>query len=257
MIVNNSAFYALPGRVETEGEGEEGPEMEGLSVKSEGAEGRRDKFCENGGGVGIFADLIEEDRRESSSSSAFLTSDVTGDEEQSHSSSEVSYSPPPVLHWSADKAPASDCSSENSVVEDAEKFHSSDEKLEKHGSVISGLNQDKTKTEMNIISCKFILMSLLITVWLTGDAEVEMMKERFSKLLLGEDMSGSGNGVCTALAISNAITNLCGMLPTWNSLPTSSSLLWRIGLKIEFDWSSLLWKVVLSPALLIEGHMVV
>lgn len=38
-----------------------------------------------------------------------------------------------------------------------------------------------------------------------------MMKERFSKLLLGEDMSGCGNGVCTALAISNAITNLCGM----------------------------------------------
>ena len=37
-----------------------------------------------------------------------------------------------------------------------------------------------------------------------------MMKERFSKLLLGEDMSGCGNGVCTALAISNAITNLCG-----------------------------------------------
>ncbi|XAR63056.1 hypothetical protein NMG60_11022864 [Bertholletia excelsa] len=38
--------------------------------------------------------------------------------------------------------------------------------------------------------------------------EVEMMKERFSKLLLGEDMSGSGKGVCTAVAISNAITNL-------------------------------------------------
>ncbi|KAM7264584.1 hypothetical protein ACFE04_002267 [Oxalis oulophora] len=32
--------------------------------------------------------------------------------------------------------------------------------------------------------------------------------ERFVKLLLGEDMSGSGKGVCTALAISNAITNL-------------------------------------------------
>jgi len=30
-------------------------------------------------------------------------------------------------------------------------------------------------------------------------------------LLLGEDMSGCGNGVPTALAISNAITNLCGM----------------------------------------------
>jgi hypothetical protein len=39
-----------------------------------------------------------------------------------------------------------------------------------------------------------------------------MMKERFAKLLLGEDMSGSGKGVCTALAISNAITNLCGMV---------------------------------------------
>nr|GMD95509.1 kinesin-like protein KIN-7K, chloroplastic isoform X1 [Ipomoea batatas] len=43
-------------------------------------------------------------------------------------------------------------------------------------------------------------------------SEVEMMKERFSKLLLGEDMSGCGNGVCTALAISNAITNLCGTI---------------------------------------------
>lgn len=37
-----------------------------------------------------------------------------------------------------------------------------------------------------------------------------MMKERFAKLLLGEDMSGGGKGVCPALAISNAITNLCG-----------------------------------------------
>ncbi|KAF8759367.1 hypothetical protein HU200_010409 [Digitaria exilis] len=44
-------------------------------------------------------------------------------------------------------------------------------------------------------------------------AEIDMMKERFAKLLLGEDMSGSGKGVCTALAISNAITNLSGTLP--------------------------------------------
>ena len=42
-------------------------------------------------------------------------------------------------------------------------------------------------------------------------AEVDIMKERFSKLLLGEDMSGGGKGVCTALAISNAITNLSGI----------------------------------------------
>ncbi|KAL6996470.1 Rop guanine nucleotide exchange factor 12 [Sarracenia purpurea var. burkii] len=36
----------------------------------------------------------------------------------------------------------------------------------------------------------------------------ELMKERFSKLLLGEDMSGGGKGVSSALALSNAITNL-------------------------------------------------
>ncbi|KAE8686986.1 Rop guanine nucleotide exchange factor 7 [Hibiscus syriacus] len=41
-------------------------------------------------------------------------------------------------------------------------------------------------------------------------SKIELMKERFAKLLLGEDMSGSGNGVCTALAISNAIANLSG-----------------------------------------------
>ncbi|KAG8083876.1 hypothetical protein GUJ93_ZPchr0010g10019 [Zizania palustris] len=40
------------------------------------------------------------------------------------------------------------------------------------------------------------------------DDELELVKERFSKLLLGEDMSGGGKGVCTAVAISNAITNL-------------------------------------------------
>lgn len=39
-------------------------------------------------------------------------------------------------------------------------------------------------------------------------SEIDLMKERFAKLLLGEDMSGGGKGVSTALAISNAITNL-------------------------------------------------
>ncbi|KAJ9183947.1 hypothetical protein P3X46_007741 [Hevea brasiliensis] len=41
-----------------------------------------------------------------------------------------------------------------------------------------------------------------------GPSELEMMKERFAKLLLGEDMSGGGKGVSSALALSNAITNL-------------------------------------------------
>ncbi|PON43032.1 PRONE domain containing protein [Parasponia andersonii] len=40
------------------------------------------------------------------------------------------------------------------------------------------------------------------------DSELELMKERFAKLLLGEDMSGSGKGVCTAVTVSNSITNL-------------------------------------------------
>ncbi|GKC93849.1 Rop guanine nucleotide exchange factor 12-like protein, partial [Tanacetum coccineum] len=40
-------------------------------------------------------------------------------------------------------------------------------------------------------------------------ADMEMMKERFAKLL-GEDMSGGGKGVSSALALSNAITNLAG-----------------------------------------------
>ncbi|KAF9611780.1 hypothetical protein IFM89_034978 [Coptis chinensis] len=40
---------------------------------------------------------------------------------------------------------------------------------------------------------------------------VEMMKERFAKLLLGEDMSGGGKGVSSALALSNSITNLAGV----------------------------------------------
>lgn len=41
-------------------------------------------------------------------------------------------------------------------------------------------------------------------------SDLEMMKERFAKLLLGEDMSGGGKGVSSALALSNAVTNLAG-----------------------------------------------
>lgn len=41
--------------------------------------------------------------------------------------------------------------------------------------------------------------------------DVETMKERFSKLLLGEDITGGRKGISTALALSNAITNLGGM----------------------------------------------
>lgn len=40
--------------------------------------------------------------------------------------------------------------------------------------------------------------------------DLEQMREKFSKLLLGEDMSGGGKGVSSALALTNAITNLAG-----------------------------------------------
>ncbi|XP_010241894.1 PREDICTED: rop guanine nucleotide exchange factor 3-like [Nelumbo nucifera] len=63
------------------------------------------------------------------------------------------------------------------------------------------------------------------------NSELEMMKERFSKLLLGEDMSGSGKGVCTAVAISNAITNLYATVFGHNlrlePLPPEKKSMWR------------------------------
>lgn len=43
-------------------------------------------------------------------------------------------------------------------------------------------------------------------------SDMELMKEKFAKLLLGEDMSGGGTGVSSALALSNAITNLAGFV---------------------------------------------
>ncbi|TYH32481.1 hypothetical protein ES288_A01G255500v1 [Gossypium darwinii] len=67
-------------------------------------------------------------------------------------------------------------------------------------------------------------------------SEIELMKERFAKLLLGEDMSGCGNGVCTALAISNAITNLCATLfgQMWRlePVPAEKKSMWRR----EIEW---------------------
>ncbi|TVU31772.1 hypothetical protein EJB05_23473, partial [Eragrostis curvula] len=63
------------------------------------------------------------------------------------------------------------------------------------------------------------------------DDEMELVKERFSKLLLGEDMSGGGKGVCTAVAISNAITNLYatvfGNCHKLEPLPAGKKGMWR------------------------------
>jgi hypothetical protein len=43
-------------------------------------------------------------------------------------------------------------------------------------------------------------------------SDVETMKEKFAKLLLGEDITGGCSGLSTALALSNAITNLAGIM---------------------------------------------
>lgn len=48
----------------------------------------------------------------------------------------------------------------------------------------------------------------------TQFTDLEIMKEKFAKLLLGEDITGGSKGVSTALAISNAITNLAGKILT-------------------------------------------
>ncbi|KAD7480191.1 hypothetical protein E3N88_03327 [Mikania micrantha] len=75
--------------------------------------------------------------------------------------------------------------------------------------------------------------------------EMELMKERFGKLLLGEDMSGSGKGVCTALAISNAITNLCA---------TAFGQLWRLE-PLSFEKKHM-WQREMECLLCVSDHIV-
>ncbi|KAE9604537.1 putative PRONE domain-containing protein [Lupinus albus] len=71
---------------------------------------------------------------------------------------------------------------------------------------------------------------------LLDSAELETMKERFAKLLLGEDMSGSGKGVSTAVTISNAITNLYATVFGQNlklePLKPEKKAMWRREMKV-------------------------
>ncbi|KAL2929137.1 Rho guanine nucleotide exchange factor 8 [Bienertia sinuspersici] len=62
-------------------------------------------------------------------------------------------------------------------------------------------------------------------------SDIELMKERFAKLLLGEDMSGGGKGVSSALALSNAITNLAES-KRLEPMPQEKKARWRK----EVDW---------------------
>ncbi|KAK1355258.1 Rop guanine nucleotide exchange factor 5 [Heracleum sosnowskyi] len=103
--------------------------------------------------------------------------------------------------------------------------------------VASDDSSDENKTQLGDSKKK---QDLSVTL-----AEMEMMKERFAKLLLGEDMSGSGKGVCTALAISNAITNLCA---------TAFGQLWRLEpLSAE---KKAMWQREMDCLLCVSDHIV-
>ncbi|KAL3511781.1 hypothetical protein ACH5RR_024498 [Cinchona calisaya] len=67
-------------------------------------------------------------------------------------------------------------------------------------------------------------------------SDMEFMKERFAKLLLGEDMSGGGKGVSSALALSNAITNLAASVFGEQKRLEPMSPEMRARWRKEIDW---------------------
>ncbi|KAH7515085.1 rop guanine nucleotide exchange factor 14 isoform X2 [Ziziphus jujuba] len=81
-------------------------------------------------------------------------------------------------------------------------------------------------------------------------SDVDVMKEKFAKLLLGEDVTGGRKGISTALALSNSITNLAatvfGELWKLEPLPEERKSKWRR----EMDWllSPTNYMVELVPA---------
>ncbi|XP_010504427.1 PREDICTED: rop guanine nucleotide exchange factor 6-like [Camelina sativa] len=84
----------------------------------------------------------------------------------------------------------------------------------------------------------------------TDTSEIELLKERMAKLLLGEDMSGSGEGVCPALAISNAITNLYAAIlgQQWRlePIPSEKKSMWRREIEVLLSVSDHIVELVPS-----------
>ncbi|CAA0830535.1 Rop guanine nucleotide exchange factor 7 [Striga hermonthica] len=192
MLFNNSVYCASPNLPEAQ------MADNGGDVSGEGKDG---SFSESEGKFGnVVAGLGEEEEEsgESRLSSDFLASESNLNCEVENSSSEgSSSSPPSMAAWAMGKEKLPFCDN-SEVCEEIEEKHLDKRRLDKQSSSLS---------------------------------EIEMMKERFSKLLLGEDMSGSGNGVSTALALSNAITNLCATLfgQIWRLEPLQpqKKLMWR------------------------------
>ncbi|KAL1544726.1 Rop guanine nucleotide exchange factor 5 [Salvia divinorum] len=98
---------------------------------------------------------------------------------------------------------------------------------------VNDASQGKCNPQLNAECCD---SESMLTKQTSNPSEMEMMKERFGKLLLGEDMSGGGKGVCPALAISNAITNLCatvfGQLWRLEPLQPEKKTMWSR----EMEW---------------------
>lgn len=139
MVVNNSVFCDSPCFLE-----EKGFEMEGETEKGIGRT-KEDKLgsLEDGKEIDIFVDSSDDGRRESSWGSDFLASEATGKDDQSHSSSEESFSSHSVAWMPPEKEEPRHSSSSN-IPGDVEKPHLHDEKLEKQGSSISGILVDFT-----------------------------------------------------------------------------------------------------------------
>ncbi|KAI4312936.1 hypothetical protein MLD38_037721 [Melastoma candidum] len=81
-------------------------------------------------------------------------------------------------------------------------------------------------------------------------SDIVTMKEKFAKLLLGDDVTGGSNGHSTALALSNAITNLAATIfgELWKLEPLSEEKKGRW--KREMNWltSPAKYMVELVPA---------
>ncbi|XP_028779730.1 rop guanine nucleotide exchange factor 5 [Neltuma alba] len=171
--------------------------MEALSNKTEHSQKKKDGVRSTGGKTAKSESFTDSSAESRETSSSASSSFDSAEEAKAKGSS----SPAP-LGWPIRKATISKCSKSDDK-ENQPMSHEDSSKFSRIGSKMS---------------------------------EVDMMKERFAKLLLGEDMSGSGKGVCTALAISNAITNLCatvfGQLWRLEPLPDEKKAMWRR----EMEW---------------------
>ncbi|KAG1371761.1 Rop guanine nucleotide exchange factor 5 [Cocos nucifera] len=144
---------------------------------------------------------------------------------------------------------SSSSSSETSSGEDSQSHISGSEESSKHSATSGWAMQSSVESHLDAKEQKTQQDDGGKDKLKPNVSEIEMMKERFAKLLLGEDMSGSGKGVCTALAISNAITNLCGKF-----CGSKYSLLWR--LEPLTPEKKLMWRREMEWLLCVGDHIV-